>query len=255
MDKRRLIVSIVLLGASLGGCSAARSVAAPAQPAPAADAVEALIKRQSQAFSDASASGDVAALARYLDDRVVFMTESGEVGNKKDLLEGVTPPPPGVSNALTQTDWGFQLHGSVAVTSFTDVSTQVFHGQTLRAKFKSTEVWLESEGVWRMISSQTMAVQEDPPAVTLAPRVLDEYVGTYSAGSDFTYQISRDGDQLTGAVGKGHATPIKAELVDVLFTPGQPRARKIFQRDASGKVTGFVIRRDGGHDITLKRDG
>ena len=251
MEQRHRVVSLVLLGASLAGCSPALPAAAPAKPAPPA-AVEALIKRQSQAFSDASASGDAATLGRLLDDHIVFMNESGEVGDKKDLLEGVAPPPPGASNKLTQTDWNFQLHGSVAVTSFTDVSTQLFHGQTLLAKFKSTEVWLESDGVWRMISSQTMAVQEDPPAVTLPSRVLDEYVGTYSAGPDFTYRIARDGDGLTGAIGSGKPTPIKAELVDVLFTPGQPRARKIFQRDASGKVTGFVIRRDG-HDVTLKR--
>ena len=34
------------------------------------------------------------------------------------------------------------------------------------------------------------------------------------------------------------------ELADVLFTPGQPRTRKIFQRDAQGKVIGFLSRRE-----------
>jgi hypothetical protein len=31
----------------------------------------------------------------------------------------------------------------------------------------------------------------------------------------------------------------------VLFTPGQPRSRKIMLRDAQGRVTGFTNRRDG----------
>lgn len=40
----------------------------------------------------------------------------------------------------------------------------------------------------------------------------------------------------------------------MLFTPGQPRLRKIIQRDARGKVTGFVSRREG-HDLVFKRVG
>jgi hypothetical protein len=31
----------------------------------------------------------------------------------------------------------------------------------------------------------------------------------------------------------------------VFFVAGQPRTRKIFQRDAAGKITGFVDRREG----------
>jgi ketosteroid isomerase-like protein len=256
MTHARLVGLLVLLGASLDACSPpvapAVPVSAAAGQAAAGQPVEALIKRQSQEFSDASASGDAAVLARYLDDRVIFMNESGEMATKKDILESAVPSPPGTSNTLTQTDWKLEMHGSVAVTSFTDVSTQSFHGQTLHASYRSTEVWLEREGAWRMVSSQTMAVPEDPPAVSLSSRILDEYVGTYTAGPDFTYTIARSGNELTGAVGTAKGTVLKAELVDVLFAPGQPRGRKIFQRDAAGKVIGFVSRREG-HDLVLKR--
>jgi hypothetical protein len=48
--------------------------------------------------------------------------------------------------------------------------------------------------------------------------------------------------------------PLLVEVHDVLFTPGQPRTRKIFQRDANGKVTGFLDRR-GGEDVVWRRDG
>jgi len=39
----------------------------------------------------------------------------------------------------------------------------------------------------------------------------------------------------------------------VLFTPGQPRTRKIFQRDAQGRVTGFLSRREE-RDIVFKKE-
>jgi hypothetical protein len=37
---------------------------------------------------------------------------------------------------------------------------------------------------------------------------------------------------------------LKVELADCLFVPGQTRLRKIFQRDAQGRITGFVERRE-----------
>jgi ketosteroid isomerase-like protein len=221
---------------------------------PEREDVPALIKRQSQEFSDASASGDAAVLAKYLDDRVLFMNEGGDMPTKKDIVDGAQPTPNGASNSLKQGDFRIEVHGNVAVTSFTDVSTVQFHGQTLHAKYLSTEVWLRGPRGWKMISSQTMAAQDDPPAMALPPALLDEYVGTYVAGEDFRYRIERNGDELTGTPDGGKPAALKAELRDVLFTPGQPRTRRIFQRDERGRISGFISRREG-HDIVLTRAG
>lgn len=225
---------------------------AVALPAYGNEDVAALIKHQSQEFSDASASGDAKALDKYLDDRVLFMNEGGDMPTKKEIVDGAQPPANGASNKLTQEDFKIEVHGNVAVTSFTDVSTVQFHGQTLHAKYLSTEVWLREAGGWKMISSQTMVAQSDPPAVALPAPALDEYVGTYQVGGDFSYRIERSGDSLTGTAQGGKPVVLQPELRDVLFTPGQPRIRRIFQRDAQGKITGFTSRREG-HDIVFKR--
>jgi hypothetical protein len=45
---------------------------------------------------------------------------------------------------------------------------------------------------------------------------------------------------------------LKSELADCLFVQGQPCLRKIFQRDATGHVTGFVERRES-WDIRWQR--
>lgn len=103
-----------------------------------------------------------------------------------------------------------------------------------------------------MISSQTIAENSDPPAVALPRRTMDEYVGTYNVADDFVYKIARTGDDLVGSLNGAPPSPIKAEVADVLFTPGQPRLRKIIQRDAHGKITGFVSCREG-HDLVFKR--
>ncbi|HWX67480.1 MAG TPA: nuclear transport factor 2 family protein [Rhodanobacter sp.] len=240
----RRTVPKVVLGVLLTACLPAFA---------ASEDVAALIKRQSQEFSDASASGNAAVLDRYLDDRVTFMIENGSVVTKQDILAGAGPSPKGISNHLVQADFHVQVYGPVAVTSFTDQSTVQAYGQMSHATYRSTEVWQKGASGWRMISSQTTAVPQDPSAVTLPVNVLDEYAGIYRAGADMTFVIARHGDELTGAVNGGKPYAIKAELKDVLFTPGQPRLRRLVQRDAGGKVVGIISRRDGNDALMLKR--
>ena len=64
--------------------------------------------------------------------------------------------------------------------------------------------------------------------------------------------IQWDGKQLLGGRVGRSLTPLQVEVRDVLFVAGQPRTRKIFQRDAKGAVAGFVDRREG-EDLVFKR--
>jgi len=223
-----------------------------ATPIHAAEDIAAKIKRQSQEFSDASASGDTKTLAKYLDDRVVFINEGGEIASKKDLTASSPPGPTSITNKLVQTDFNIELHGNVAVTSFTDNATVHVGDQILKPRFRSTEVWLNEGDAWRMISSQTVALSDDPPAQPLTSSELDEYVGTFQSAPGFTVTITRQGNQLLSATNGAKPALLLAELRDVLFTPGQPRTRRIFERDSGGKVIGFSSRREG-HSIDFKK--
>jgi hypothetical protein len=75
MKERTFLAVLVFLG-----------LGAMPVPTRGAQDVSALIKRQSQHFSDASASGDATVLARLLDKDVVFVNESGEIGSKQDIV-------------------------------------------------------------------------------------------------------------------------------------------------------------------------
>jgi hypothetical protein len=66
--------------------------------------------------------------------------------------------------------------------------------------------------------------------------------------------IQWDGKQLVGGRQGREMKPLEVEMRDVLFIPGQPRIRKIFQRDANGKITGFVDRRES-WDLLWRREG
>jgi ketosteroid isomerase-like protein len=212
----------------------------------------ATITRLSQEFSDASAVGDAKVFEKYLDDDVIFMDESGALSTKHDIVAGATPPAEGISNKLVQSDLDIKLHGNVAVTSFTDNSSVNVYGQISKARYRSTEVWMKKNGAWKMISSQTLALPDDPAQTHLPADALDQYVGSYDAGPKLTIKIERKGDSLVSATNGGKTNLLLVEVRDVLFTPGQPRLRRIFERDATGKIIGFNARREG-HDLHFKR--
>ena len=109
-------------------------------------------------------------------------------------------------------------------------------------------------GDWKLYLIHTYAVLKDPPSIALPQKELEQYVGTYSAAPDLTYIIRWDGQRLVGGKKGSSMKPLEVEVRDVLFVPGQPRIRKIFQRDAKGKITGFVDRRES-WDLVWKKEG
>jgi ketosteroid isomerase-like protein len=220
--------------------------------AAAAEDVSALLKKQTQAFSDAGQAGDGPAMAKMLDDDVVFFNEAGDQATKKDMATPGSPQPKGVTVKMTVQDWHCIVHGTVAVASFIDDQQMDFNGQPFHAQYRSVETWVKQGRDWRMVGSETIALPIDPPAVTLPPKTLDDYVGAYAASPDTKVVFTRKGGDLVASLNSGPETVQKAELRDVFFTPGRARFRKIFLRDANGHVTGFVNRREG-HDILFKR--
>jgi hypothetical protein len=220
------------------------TVLATAPALAASDDVSALLLGKTQAFSDAGPIGDGKAMAALADDRLVFFNENGDQATKTDLASITPGPSRGVTTHMSITDWNCQIHGDVAVTSFIDNAARTdARGQTTQARYRSVETWLHQDGDWRMIGSETVALIDDPTAVPVA--AVDDYVGTYRAASGLTFICARSGGDLAATTGGQPPTVQKAEARDIFFTPGGARAIKIFQRDASGKVSGFVYHRAG----------
>ena len=204
----------------------------------------ALLLRKTQAFSDAGPLGDGKAMAALADNRLIFFNENGDRATSADLASITPGPSNGVTTRMSITDWDCQIHGDVAVTSFIDNAARTdAKGQTIHARYRSVETWLHQGNDWRMIGSETVALIDDPAAVPVA--AVDDYVGTYRADSGLTFTFARSGGDLAATTGGQPLTVQKAEARDIFFTPGAARAIKIFQRDTSGKVTGFVYHRAG----------
>jgi hypothetical protein len=214
----------------------------------------ALLKQKAQALQDAIAPGKAQVWADILDDQMVMSDEAGAVTDKKASVAQIRPLPPGASGTIKVIDWTAKVDGSVATASFIADEYENYHGQHLHAQYRTTTSWVKRGNNWKLLSMAVLATRQDPPSVTLPASLTDQYVGRYSGGPGLDYAIARkDGKLLLIRAGRP-PTELKAELADVLFVPGQPRSRDIFQRDARGRIIGYVSRREE-RDLVFKRIG
>jgi hypothetical protein len=115
-------------------------------------------------------------------------------------------------------------------------------------------VWKKRADGWKQIEGQVLAEKTDPPAIMLAVKQLAQYAGTYKLkDSEAVYSLAVVDGKLVGTRDKRKPATWNAEASDVFFLTGDPRIRKIFQRDASGKITGFVERREGWDIVWVKQ--
>ncbi len=220
---------------------------------PTTDQTVALLRAKDQALLDAIAPGDKKVWEQALASDAVYVDESGTILNRAAFLQQLTPLPTGASGTLQISNYQARVMGDLATVIHLDDEHETFHGQKLSAQYLTTETWRRDGDDWKLYLIHTYAVLRDPPAITLPEKELRQYVGKYSAAPDLTYEIRWDGQRLVGGKKGSSMKPLDVEVRDVLFVPGQPRIRKIFQRDAKGRITGYVDRRESG-DLVWKKD-
>jgi hypothetical protein len=220
---------------------------------PAPDSAVAQLRARDQALLDAIGPGDRKVWEEALADNAIYVDENGIIIERAEFLKQLEPLPSGVSGTLQIATYSASVSGDLATVIHKDDEVENYHGQVLHASYLTTETWHHEAYGWKLHLIHTFAVLKDPPAVALPVEELRQYAGRYRAAPDLAYVIQWDGKQLTGGRQGGTTKPLAVEVRDVLFAPGQPRTRKIFQRDEKGKITGFVDRREGG-DLVWKVD-
>jgi ketosteroid isomerase-like protein len=211
---------------------------------PLPESVPDLLQRQTQEMMDAVGSGGVAVWERYLDAGAIYIDENGNVSTKQEMVDGIKPLPEGVSGSIRVTGFRAVVEGDVAVATHVDDEHENYHGHALHCQYRTTETWRRTADGWKLAGGQVLALRTDPPAAPIAQALQREYCGRYSLSPGIAYEIRlRDGALEGERTGK-KAEPLLAEAPDVLFVPGQPRYRKIFQRGPDGKITGFAERRE-----------
>jgi len=214
--------------------------------ASAGDDVKATLTRQTQEMFDAVTAGDAKVWDRYLAPGAIYVDEAGAVNARGEIVKQIVPLPKGISGAIRVVPVAFHQSGDTAILVHRDDETENYFGQVLQAEYLSTDTWQRTGNGWRLAAEQVLATLKEPPPIALPAAKLEDYTGTFRLKSgSLSYLVVRKGAKLMGLRQGKYSVELLAEAADVFFVRGQPRIRKIFQRDASGRITGFVDRREG----------
>jgi len=184
---------------------------------------------------------------------VIYAEEDDSYKGKQEMLKEIVPLRKGLSGAIKVDLLSYHEDNDVAVALCRQNEIEHYFGQTIYAKYLTNTTWKKRADGWKMIAAQVLAERTDPPAITLPDGQLSQYEGTYKLkDSEAIYTLKLTSRQLIGVRNGGTPATWNAEAQDVFFLTGDPRIRKIFQRDASGKVTGFIERRES-WDISWKK--
>ncbi|HLY06543.1 MAG TPA: DUF4440 domain-containing protein [Rhizomicrobium sp.] len=222
------------------------ALAAPAAKPFASPDLTGEFRARDQALLDAIATGNKTIWENALAPDAIYIDENGTIFSKPELIaQMIVPLPPHVSGRLDITSYRLQITGDTALVVHKDDEFENWHGHSLKAQYIMSETWRRDAGGWKLAMVHVYVVPKDPPALTLPPAKLDEYAGRYKAAPELLDVVARDGARLTLSYNGKPAKPLLVESPDMLFVPGEPRFRYVFQRDANGRITGFIERREG----------
>jgi hypothetical protein len=206
---------------------------------PAAQAIPVLTQELMNALP-----GNAPVWQRYLSDRVVYVSETGEVANKKELLEAFTPFPQGITGNITVRNVRLTDFGNTAVAVFDAHERQTVYDQQIEVNYRSTHTWQRENGRWRLIAAQNVVLPKDPPALPIDVRRLADYVGTYELSGKRRYRVEQRGDKLVGGRENSELMPL-IPLGDNVFVEAGSNLGilRIFVRGQSGAVERLVQRR------------
>ena len=248
MKHRPSLTLCATLMLALGGCAAVKQRAAVASPADSAAELRAI----TQQLLDAIAVGNAALWNRYTDPALVFVTEDNEVKSKPEFLATLEPLPPGFAGSARLADFRAASFGEVSVATYEVEETEIAFGQTLHARYRASDTWRHTSDGFRLVASQIFAVPHDPAAIRLAEATLDGYAGSYEVDRSTRLRLRREADHLIAEREGRPPQTLIPEVLDVFFSPGRPRSRRVFLRSADGAITGFVDRREG-EDLLWRR--
>ncbi|MEU4695159.1 nuclear transport factor 2 family protein [Actinoplanes sp. NPDC023714] len=114
--------------------------------------LEAELLAAEQRLKDAQREGDVAALDRLLDDRLVAIGPDGGRYTKRDDLDAYRSGS-SVIDSLTEESLEHLIAGSTGVTFFVGTVAGTFGGAAVTARMRYTRTWARVGDEWRVVAA------------------------------------------------------------------------------------------------------
>ena len=202
------------------------------------------LERITQALADALAPGNAGLWAHWTHPDFVVTDENGARIERKQFLAEMRPLPPGASGTIRVAEFKSRRVRETWVTTYVLEELEHYHGEDLHARYRRTDTWVSTRAGWRLFASQIIALRTDPPPIDLPAKLWTEYAGRYRLPDGLELELLWDGSSAALRKSGGSPRPLKAELTDLLFVPGDPRMRYLAGRATDGRVVRLIQRRE-----------
>ena len=219
---------------------------------PADLATEKELVRIAQELYDAIAVGNKAPWEKYVADDLIYTDENWQILTKKDLLDGLRPLPKGYSGSIRIANVRSRINVDSAVLSYRAVEEEFIFGQKLAPIYLVTDTYFKRNERWQMIASHVIVIPSERTPVAVSPEAYKLIAGQYELTTGVIYNITIEGTKLMGQrTGRDKEELLPAD-VSTFFRKGTIRGEKVFVRDASGRVTAMLDRREN-NDLSWKK--
>jgi hypothetical protein len=197
------------------------------------------------------ARGDTLALrSRFAPDLVWVVGASGAAVSRQQLLAAVgRPQTPAPRYEIDSVN--VRLIGTVAIVDYLRTDHRQVASWTSTVRSRVLEVFVRSGKSWLLERhSQTWFLT---PTAAADSAALDAFIGHYEIGPGYVDDVHREGRDL---VATASGQTVGARLVPVsasAFNPDGVGPLMVFERDSTGRVTGYVQGLPDGSVIRARR--
>jgi hypothetical protein len=236
----------MLTAAVLAVASGAGARGAPAQGAPATRPSAETMRPVLDGLYDAVGRADTAALRPRLAAELVWTDGvTGADVSRDRLLAVLGARGPGAAARTERDSLDVRAVGGVAFVGYRRTDRRAVGGVELPTRWRVTDAFLWRDGRWQLVRhSRTWLVAPVAAAAGVDSAALQAFVGRYEVAPGYVDDVHWEGGHLVATLTGGGAAPrAGARLVPVsatVFSPDGTGALIAFERDAAGRVTGYV---------------
>ena len=205
-----------------------------------------------QSLMDAVAVGDKAVWERHVADDLIYTDENWRVLTKREILADFKPLPKGYTGSIKVAEVKSRINGDAAVVSWQAHEEETVYGQRLAPVYLVTDTYFRRGGRWQLVAEQITVRPSERKPFVVDPKVYDALAGEYELTPGVTYAVTIEGGRLLGQrTGRDKQELLPADF-NTYFVKGTIRGEKVFVRDAGGRVTAMLDRREN-NDLVWKR--
>jgi hypothetical protein len=219
---------------------------------PTAAATEQELLQIAQELFDALPVGNKAVWEKYVAGDVVYTDENWRILTKEQLLDSVTPFPKGLSGSIRIADVRSRINGDAAVLSYRALEEEFVFGQQLTPIYLVTDTYFKRNGQWQLIASHLSVLPSERKPLAINPKLYQSLVGEYELTPGITYTITIEDGKLMGQRTSREKEELLPADENTFFPKGTVRGEKVFVRDASGRPTQMLDRREN-NDLVWKK--